>query len=267
MKKLIFGLGFLTLAYISFIYLGHMQSKFTKAELDSMNDNYSNQILLNKLHTELNKVNSLNDIGLIGKELQDLNQVDKIKLEPYVILKRASLLFNQGEQYLRRAGEIEFALTAPPESKKVMPAAEGDPENPIEVMPPPEQQRTYHPLTMETLEKAISYYEQAKKEADKLSEGSDADFNYSLNYLKGEIYYRFLQFLSDAENAQELFNQTLGHYKVALRYRPGDINTVVNIELLIKNQSSLLSNANNPQVKQKQMLNLRKAGLGSSKGN
>jgi hypothetical protein len=109
-------------------------------------------------------------------------------------------------------------------------------------------------------------YELARKEVEKLKDTSDNDFNYNVNYLKGEIYYRFLELIADQETSQEIFNQTVTYYKQALRYRPNDINTVVNIELLIKNQSNLVSTTPN-QSRKKQMLTSKKFGINKSSGN
>lgn len=259
MKKLLFGLSLIALAYASHLYLDQ-KSKSAKDTIQSK-EIYDNQNAFNNMTLLINKAESLDHIEVIECLMPDLSEQDRVKLAPYVSLKKASLLFNQAEYYLRRAAEIESSVVAP--EPKPMPMVE-DFENPVEQLPQPQQ---YHPLTVEMLKKATDLYERARKEAEKLTEGADIDLNFSLNYLKGEIYYRYLELLADNDTAQELFNQTLNYYKLALRYKPGDIDTVVNVELLIKNQSSLLANANNPNAKRKQMLNVRKAGFGGSKGN
>lgn len=260
MKKLLFGLSLIALAYASYLYLDYRQSQSVRTDIVTSTVAYENRLAYNNMTLLINKADSLDQIEIIESLLPDLSKENKDRLAPYIALKKASLLFNQGEYYLRRAGEIEGSVVEP----KQPPMEPDDPENHVEQLPQPQQ---YHPLTVEMLKKAVDFYERARKEADKLAEGADADFNFSLNYLKGEIYYRYLELLADNDTAQELFNQTLNYYKLALRYKPGDIDTVVNVELLIKNQSSLLANANNPQAKRKQMLNVRKAGLGGGRGN
>lgn len=262
MKKLLFGAGFLLLAYASYVYLDGKQTQFADENKHAIWSKYHNEVKFNKANAYLSK----GDTGLAEFLLDGLDKQSKEKLESYVNLKNASIMFNKGEYYLRRAEEVEYALTI--KEKKTAPPPT-DPENPdVEQLPPPmEQQKALHPMTIQLLNKAIDCYDNARKEIDKLSENSDANFNFSLNYLKGEIYYRVLEYMSEQNTAQELFNQTLSYYKIALRHKAGDINTVVNIELLIKNQNSLLANASDPQAKHKQMLNSRKAGLGNSKGN
>jgi len=261
MKKLVFGLVLVVGAYASYLYLDHKQVQLTKADTIASAIAYENRIAFRDVSLLINKADSLEHIAIIESLITDLSNQNKEMLSPYVSLKKASLLFNRGEYYLKKAIEIESAVVI---QQPAGPPME-DPDNPNgELIQAPRQ---YHPLTDEMLKKATDLYEEARKEADKLTEGADNDFNYSLNYLKGEIYYRYLELLADNDTAQELFNQTLGYYKIALRYKPGDIDTVVNVELLIKNQSSLLANANNPKAKRKQMLNVRKAGFGSGRGN
>jgi hypothetical protein len=264
MKKLLFGLSLIALAYASHLYLDHKQSQSAKTDTSAAKEIYNNQNAYNNMSLLINKAESLEHIEIIESLMPDLSKQNREKLAPYISLKKASLLFNQGEYYLRRAGEIESSVAEP----KQPPMISDDPENHqgVEQLPSPQPQQ-YHPLTVEMVKKAVDFYERARKEADKLTESVDVDFNFGLNYLKGEIYYRHLELLADNDTAQELFNQTLNYYKLALRYKPGDIDTVVNVELLIKNQSNLLADANNPQVKRKQMLNVRKAGLGSGRGN
>ena len=256
-----FGLGFIILAYASYWYLDHKQAQLIKTNKVAAREVYENQVTFNDISLLINKAESLESVSVIESLMTGISKQNKDKLSPYVYLKKASLLFNQGEYYLKRASEIESSVGV----QKSADPPEIDPENPgAEPMQAPQQ---YHPLTIEALKKATDLYEEARKEIDKLTENDDPEFNYGLNYLKGEIYYRFLEFLSDNDTVQELFNQALNYFKIALRYRPGDINTVVNIELLIKNQSQMLANANNPQGRRKQMLNVRRAGFGNSRGN
>jgi tetratricopeptide (TPR) repeat protein len=191
----------------------------------------------------INKASNLGELDAAEKLIASLDERGKNRLTPYVSLKRARFWFSEGESYLKKAVEIDTAVG-------------GDDDKPI------------HPLTQKMLDQAFVYWEKARKEAEKMTgENEDNDFKFHLDYLKGEVYYRFLQYLSDRETAREMFNQCVTYYKHALRSRPGDINTVVNIELLIKNERDLAGGGDDPKSRKKQMLNSKKFGIGSSSGN
>jgi hypothetical protein len=226
------------------------------------------QVKENEIRSLLNNAKTLEEIELVEQKMQELANKDKVA--QYVAIKKSRLLFEEAEMYMRRAVEIEKAVFIPDPPKPV-PVPMVDPNNPYATpttpMPPPEPPRIYHPLTLVNLEKAFALYDKARKESEKLKESDDNDFNFNLNYLKGEIYYRILELMADQESAPELFNQTLSYFKFALRSRNNDVDTSVNIELLIKNQNSLMGNANNPQARKKQMLNSGKFGVGKSSGN
>lgn len=239
----------------------------TQAEM--VNQYYETQILDNKIRMAINEANSIDDLERAEKQMEStfvLPKENKDKIVPTIALKRSVILFNQAEDYLRKAIEVENAIAEQP--MPPVPDPDHDPENSVEPIPPPSlQPGALHPLTIVNLDKAIVLYEQARKGVEQLKDGGNPNFNYHLNYLKGEIYYRVLEFMSDQESAPELFNQALTYYKYALRNRNSDINTIVNIELMIKNQSRLVSNAGNPQARRKQMLNSKKYGIGKSSGN
>ena len=231
MLKLLFGLTFLLLGFASFIYF-ETQEINVSVENDISNEReYLSQVKLNEIKRQIN--NNKLDVKNVQEDLS-----------PYLALRRAVAFFDEAESNLFRGLDIQRSVAIPQAEEQEM-----------------------HPLTRESLQKAAECYEKARKEVDNISENKDVAFNYNLNYIKGEIYYRYLQYMSDQDNAQELFNQTLNCYKNALKYRMADINTVVNIELLIKNKSAFIGDAANPQAKKKQMLNIKKAGVSKGSGN
>jgi hypothetical protein len=265
MKKLLFGLVFVALGLFSINYFSKMENASDNELMLRINKDYEEQVLDNSVRKMVNRARSLNDLEKAEVEMRPLSQQYKDRIAPTISLKKAALLFEQAEDHLRKAIEIENAVASP--AQPPMPLA-NDPENhDNEPIAPPQQQRELHPLTSVNLNKAIELYEKARKESEKLKDTGDIDFDYHINYLKGEIYYRLLELVADQESAPELFNQTLTYYKYALRSRNNDMNTVINIEILIKNQNNLLGNAANPQGRKKQMLNSKKYGIGKSSGN
>lgn len=241
MKSLLAGLFFAILFVGAGIYFYNKESKDADERVakmvkfeDEQLDNIKATVLVNS---------STNIAGLVEAEatLAKLSKERAAALAPYIALKKSLLYFNEAEGFLMRAVEIETAVG-------------GD-------------SQSINPLAQASLNKAIDLYDKARKEVELLKDTNDANFNFSANYLKGEIYYRLLEFVADRESAVEIFNQTLTYYKMALRSKPGDINTVVNIELLIKNQNRLLGNAADPQQKKKQMLTSKKFGVNKSSGN
>ena len=167
--------------------------------------------------------------------LPDKEQED---LMPLVDLRLAILTFQEAEKLLGEAGSMHRTL--------------GDDDGEL------------HPMVNRLLNKSIRKYEESKRIVDNLGEMDDSDnYNFALNYVKGEIYFRHLQLLRTPETANALFKSTVNYFKFALRYKERDTNTVVNIELLIKKQSQFASA--DPKLQKRQLLN--KAGVGSSKGN
>lgn len=253
---------FMVIGVFSIYHFSDMENEAEDAQTLIMQQSYEEQVLDNKIRGIVNKAKSISDLEKAEGMLQTLPQKEQDRIAPYITLKKAAIWFNEAEEYLRRAAEIENAtvVNLPP-----MPPP-NDPEHPEHSEQIPTPQRVLHPLTTVMLNKALGLYEKARKESEKLKDTGDVDFNYHMNYLKGEIYYRVLEFLADQESAQEIFNQTLTYYKYALRNRGNDINTIVNIEILIKNQNGLVGDVGNPQRK-KQMLNSKKHGIGKSTGN
>lgn len=268
MKRLMTSIFFFVLGFILIAYLSRMETVSENTVPLELGIRDS-QVKENEVRILINKAKTLADVEAIEQRMQDLDAKDK--LAPYVSLKKSRLMFEEAEMYMRKAVEIERAVFIPDPPAPIPPPPMPDPNNPYATPPmpvaPPEPPRIYHPLTMLNLEKAFALYDKARKESEKLKEGDDSDFNFHMNYMKGEIYYRILELMSDQESAPELFNQTLSYYKFALRSRNNDVNTTINIELLIKNQNSLMGNSSSPQARKKQMLNSGKFGVGKSSGN
>jgi len=266
MKRLLFGLVFVAIGVFAVHYFSNAEKDAEDELTLKINKSYDEQVLDNSIRNAVNKAKSIGDLEKAELDMQGLPKQYQERIAPNIALRKAAIWFNEAEECLRRAIEIENAAVVPP-GPPPMPMA--DPENPDEPepIPAPQPQRELHPLTVDSLNRAFALYEKARKESEKLKDGDDLDFNYHMNYLKGEIYYRVLEFLAEPDTAQELFNQALTYYKYALRNRNNDINTVVNIELMIKNQNSLLGNAAGPQARKKQMLTSKKFGIGKSSGN
>jgi len=264
MKKFWVSLLFIGIGIASINYFAKMEDEDNSVVTAKINQSYEEQVADNKVRDMVNKAKSIADLAKAESAMNDLPKEYRDRIEPTITLKRAAMYFNEAEEYLRKAAEVENAVASVPQAPPPPP----DPENPDhpEQIPPPAP-RELHPLTLINFNKALGLYEKARKESEKLKDTGSADFDYHLNYLKGEIYYRILEFMADPDSAQEIFNQTLTYYKYALRNRSSDINTIVNIELLIKNQSSLLANASSPQTKKKQSLSGKKYGIGRSSGN
>jgi tetratricopeptide (TPR) repeat protein len=266
MKKLVIGLMFVVVGVFSVHYFSNMEKDDDDYMTLKINQAYDEQLLENRVRGMVNSAKSNADLAKAEVAMQELPKEYQERITPTITFKRAAFLFNEAEDHLRKAIEIENAVAVP--NQGPLPPPEPDPENPDhqpEQIPPP--QRELHPLTLVNLNKAMVLYEKARKEAEKLKDIGNPNFDYHMNYLKGEIYYRILELMADPDSAQELFNQTLTYYKYALRSRNRDVNTVVNIEILIKNQSSLLANANDPQARKKQALSSKKYGVGRSTGN
>ena len=138
--------------------------------------------------------------------------------------------------------------------------------NPI-TGPPAPPAKAPHPLVLEALNDAIKLYEESKDEIDLVGEiGNSNDFNFVLNYTKGEIYFRSTQFLSNKETAVEYFNQTVESFKKALKFNPRNINTEINIELLINKKDQMLQNANKPGHQRLRQLQQIQPGMGNNQG-
>lgn len=204
----------------------------------------------------VNKSSTLKEVQVAEELVKTLPAKSQKDISPVLSLKKALLLFRSAEEYLKRAAEIETAFSG---AAEYIP----DPEN----AQPENPQQLLHPLAAEMLKKAFELYEQARKEIELLNDDRDYDYNFSLNYLKGVVYYRYLELFSDKESAPELFNQTLSYFKRALRFKSGDIDTVINIELLIKNQSGMGGNGGANNARKRQVLTSKRYGVSKSTGN
>jgi tetratricopeptide (TPR) repeat protein len=203
-------------------------------------DEFMSTIWINELIKNLNDANS---DDLKYKNFEALAIVDN-RYKSYVDLKKVINEFREGQEILSKAVELQSSLT-----------------------PDGLNMEKFHPLVNKRIEEAMGFFEKSKIKSDQLDElAMDNEYNFVLNYTKGEIYYRYLQFFGSPETALELFNQTVTYYRNALTYKPRDIDTVVNIEILIKEKSKLLSQAANPGDRKQQILS-PKFGRGKNKGN
>lgn len=262
MKRLLFGLILVAGGVFTIVYCSQVEKDAENEYELQMSKAFDEHLLSDKVRSLVNNAKTLQEIETAEMLVQTIP--DKNEVAPILALKKSTIIFNEAEDYLRKAIEIERAATLPPEPPPMPPAT----NEAGEVIPPPQPQpRELHPLTLANLNKATALYEKARKEMEKVKDTGDANFDYHMNYLKGEIYYRLLELVADQESAPELFNQTLTYYKYALRNRNNDINTVINIEILIKNQNDLTGGNNQPQARKRQMLNSKKYGVGKSSGN
>lgn len=214
---------------------------------------------------KFNKARLKNEFQTLEKEFVSLPKKYQESLGGKIKLKMAILNFSEAEELLDRARRLQASLSIPgtlPEKRQVGVDHEG---KPVWVQDPPEPPKA-HPAAMELLNKAIPVYHECKREIDRLGEVKGDDLhNFHLNYVKGEIYHRYTQLFATQETARELFNQTVTYYKHALRYKPADTDTVINIELLIRDEQGMAGGAG-PQQQRTKMLN-QTPGSGRSKGN
>jgi tetratricopeptide (TPR) repeat protein len=200
----------------------------------------------NEYLVAFNKAGTVEEVRVLLSKLESLPPELQEKVTPAVKLRLAILNFQEAERLLNRARQLQAALT-PPQPQSLPPP------------PPP-----IHPQAMELLQKAIPLYEEAKKDVDRLSDRKDnPSYNFLLNYTKGEVYHRHLMLFGNEETAKELFSQAVTYYKMALRHKPGDTDTVINIELLIRDGEGM---GQGPQQQRNRLLN-QQPGSGRSKGN
>ncbi len=101
-----------------------------------------------------------------------------------------------------------------------------------------------NPLVMENYNSALENYKKAKEEIDKIKEiKGDDDFNFALQYARGNVYYRVLQILAEDDEKREFFEQTALAWERALDFRVKDQDAQINLELLKTNQQQLLMGA------------------------
>ncbi len=261
MKKLVFGLMLIGFGLAAIQHFSRMEQQSDDELTQRINKTYEEEVLDNKVRDAVNKAKSNADLEKAENMMGSLPKEYRERIAPTIALKKATFVFEEAEGYLQKAVEIERASALPPPAQMVP-----NPENPAEQIPAPQQERELHPLTVVNLNKAIALYEKSRKLSEGLKDTGRSDYDFHLNYLKGEIYYRLLELVADQESAPEMFNQALTYYKYALRNNNNDINTVINIEILIKNQNAL-GGGQNPQARKKQMLNSKKFGVGKSTGN
>lgn len=126
---------------------------------------------------------------------------------------------------------------------------------------------TNSPTLRELATKIIKRYGESKVYIDSVIYNGTEDFNYSFYYLKGCIYYRHLTLLSGKDDAKELFDQCLKSFKESLKYKPKDVNAIINIELLLNGRTSAEPHAGkNPNIPQFLPNSGNWQGPGSPKG-
>jgi hypothetical protein len=259
MKKLILVGVLLAAAGGTALYFGLEDDKRQAAEEKKVADEALHVGVTNDTIDMLHNAKTVDDVNyvlterykLLPKHLQE-------KVGPLAKLKLAVLSFEKAEKHLDRARGLQAALAEPPGQPTP------DPQNPmIMVQPPPPK---IHPLAMAEFQKSVPLYESSKKEIDRLSEiKGDDRYNFLLNYSKGEIYHRYLHLFATQETAPQLLAQAVTYYKHALRHKPGDTDTVINIELLIKDSQGM-GGQGQPQQQRNRLLN-QQPGSGRSKGN
>jgi hypothetical protein len=269
MKKLIGLTIVLVLGGVGLLVYAHTLDISHKAVIDKAEEAKAEIDVLNGYIAQINKAGTVAELELLERHVPKFGSDDtQKKIKGTLGLKKAKLEFMEAEALLARAIDLQQALTLPPLPPEPAPMPMTDtghggynPTPPPQPQPPPPP--PIHPAAQAALEKAEKLYISSKKQIDKLNDiAGDKDYNFSLNYTKGEIYHRHLMFLSTQENQQELFTQTAMHYKKALTYRPGDTNTIVNIELLLKQAQG---GGGQGQSQPQRMLN--QMGVGKSKGN
>lgn len=240
--------------------------KYHADQVEIAKEEYEEQLIYVKLQNDFlddfEKAKTKRDFSILASELQLLPDDLKAQMAPKVELGLVTALLADADAIFERARKLQSALTVPPPPPP--PTTSLDTSDGYQPTPEPPTPKI-HPAAQELADRAIPIYEEIRTRVDKIPEiKGDQKFNYLLHYTKGEIYFRYLQILGTEENSRELFNQTLTEYKLALQCKPGDVNTVVNIELLIKeNQSGGGQGGGNRQQK---MLN-QQAGFGRSTGN
>ena len=261
MKWLFFSFIFV-LAGVGMLFYGHRYDKqrlLAERHKETLLKEISD---INEFSEVISTTKSKEKLLVLQARVKDLSESNRLRLEPNLQLAIAIVTFEEGEVYLAKAVEVNNALTLPPPPPPA-PMIDKTTGQPIPQVPPPAP--PLHPLVVKNLEAAFESYKLARELCDHIQQTGNDNFNFSLNYFKGEVYYRHTQFLSTPETAKELFDQTLICWKHALRYKPRDIDTVVNIELLIKNQNQMLSNSVQPSTNRPQMLPPQ-AGRGKTKG-
>lgn len=264
MKKLLFLGVLVTLAGAGVVGYG-MWAQQKQNEEDLVRWQETQQVTrLNDFVDKFNGAKSKDDYRILEAGLSKLPKKHQDLMGPQIKLKLAVFDFEEAEDLLDRARGLQQSLTVPQPPPPPAITHYDHHGQPVHGQPPAPPVKI-HPAAMAMFEKAVPLYHNAKKEMDRLSEAKgDADYNFRLNYIKGEVYHRYTQLFATQETAKELFNQTVTYYKTALRYKPADINTVINIELLIRDEQGM-GGAGQPQQQRNKLLN-QQPGSGRSKG-
>jgi len=215
---------------------------------------------------QINNASSSDDLHEVNDNISSLPDDIKSSLMPIVFLKSATFKFRQAEAYMARAKKLHESISMEDKPQEE-PSTEYDEFGDPTTRPPEPPAKVPHPLVVEALNDAIKLYKESKDEIDLVGEiGDSNDFNFVLNYTKGEIYFRSTQFLSNEETAVEYFNQTVESFKKALKFNPRNINTEINIELLINKKDQMLQNANKPGHQRLRQLQQIQPGTGNNQG-
>lgn len=268
MKKLLL-LGLLVAgAGVGVTVYGDYEEQKRKAE-DKDKDLFAAIVWVqNDFVEKFKKAKTKDDLLSLEAELVSMPKYFQDMAGPPLSLKIMAITLDEADTMFERAKKLQTSLVLPPEPMQSI-AVDTPPDSETYMADPPPQpqppQPPIHPSVQVIAEKAFTMYEQLKTRIDKLPEiPDDNNYNYTLHYMKGEVYYRYLQFHSTQQTAPEILKQTVNEYKLALKYKPGDVDTVVNIEILIKNSQGM--GGGGPGQQRQKMLN-QGPGLGRTKGN
>lgn len=260
MKKLLLLGLFLGVVGVGAIYFG-IQEDQKQSQAESDHETRLNHVTsVNGYIERLEKATTSQEVQAILFEIDKLPKDMQEEVKSLGKLKGAILSFQEAEEFLNRAWAIQVATAAPRDEPTI------DPNNPQITIPPPPA--AISPLAKQLFQKSVPLYEASKREIDRLSEvKGKGKYNHLLYYSKGEIYHRYLQLFATEETAKELLAQTVTHYKHALRHKPGDMATVINIELLIKESKGNGGGQGQDQRPQRNRLLSQQAGSARFKGN
>lgn len=263
MKKLFLLSVVVGLLGVGLVYYSNSEAEKYESQVAAEK---ANQLMLAKQVDFLARIGKNTDRASLLAMESELNLFDKSFKDavlPHLNLRIAVVTLADADDKFERARALQVSLVLPPEPPSPEPPNPMYPNGQPPQPPPPK----IHPSVQAIVDQAIPLYEDAKKRIDKVQEQKgDSNFNYSLHYLKGEVYFRHLQILATKETQQELFRQTMNEYKLALRERPGDVDTSINIEILIKEGQGGGGGGDDPNGRRNKMLN-QTAGFGRTKGN
>jgi hypothetical protein len=252
MKTVIVASMLFIVVGLALVVNGKRSEKDYKAEMVALNKQLLELEKVNDFLDNLGSVKTSGGLKLLESSLESMPDKYKNKVATLLNLKMAKTVFLEAEELVMQAKKLQHALVEAPAKPAPIVNRDGTLSYPAPEPPP------IHPLAMEKFKEALNLYEQSKVYVDRVDEES-----FALYYLKGEIYYRYTLFLSNAETAKELLNQTITFYKYAFRHKPADIDTVINVEILIK-QAKNIGQGNDPDLRRSGFLN---SGRGNYKGN